>query len=218
MNKIIMSFKFLMPYVPYFIMNRIKKSMDKKQLRAWQKNGCPVPPPHIVKQITIAAYQQKFGYTTFVETGTFMGDMVQAQKKNFKQIISIELGNELYKKAKKRFINDTNVSIVLGDSGKMLPSILKDINNPAIFWLDGHYSEGITAKGSTDCPIFEELDAILDNKRMNHILLIDDARCFNGISDYPSIEKISTYISSKNVAFKVEVKDDTIRYVLENCN
>ena len=211
MNEIFKRLKFLSPYIPYFVFNTIKKIIDKKQFKEWQKNGCSVPPPHIVKQRTIADYQQKYGYTTFIETGTFMGDMVEAQKKNFKQIISIELGKELYKKAQKRFYNDSNVSIIYGDSGKMLP-----VNNPAIFWLDGHYSEGITAKGCTECPIFEELDAIFDKKKINHILLIDDARCFNGKSDYPSIEKISAYISNKNVNYNIEVKNDTIRYVIES--
>lgn len=73
--------------------------------------------------------------------------MVEAQKTRFKKIISIELGVDLFVKAKKGFKNDKNVVIIQGDSREMLPKILKDINKPAIFWLDGHYSAGITAKG-----------------------------------------------------------------------
>ena len=132
-------------------------------VEAWQKNGCPVPPPHVVKQRIIKEYQQRFNYSTFIETGTYLGDMVEAQKSSFKKVISIELSNELFLKAKKRFKNDSNVLIVQGDSGKQLPEILKTVNEPAIFWLDGHYSEGKTAKGDKDCPIFEELDAIFDH-------------------------------------------------------
>jgi hypothetical protein len=191
--------KVLRPFIPQIVWDRVKKQ--------WQT-------PHLVKQNTIKEYQQKYGYTTLVETGTYLGDMVEAQKTRFKKIISIELGVDLFEKAKERFNNDKNVLIVQGDSGKVLPIILKDINEPAIFWLDGHYSGGVTAKGDKECPIFEELDAILNNKRFNHILLIDDARCFIGDGDYPSIKKLTEFIRSKNDKYQVEVKHDIIRYVV----
>ena len=202
------------PFVPQIVLNALRNAQQKKQLNKWQKSGCPAPPPHIVKQMTIREYHQKHQYTTLVETGTYKGDMVEAQKTRFKKIISIELGVDLYLKAKKRFINDKNVIIVQGDSGKVLPKILLDINEPAIFWLDGHYSSGITAKGDKECPIFEELDSIFNSKKFNHILLIDDARLFLGAGDYPTIEKLTEYIRSKNEKYQVEVKHDIIRYVI----
>jgi len=216
MAGIIRKLKFLSPLVPYFILNKVRRNEDKKDLEQWRKNGCPVPPPHIVKQIVIAEHQKKYGNSILVETGTFRGDMVEVQKKRFKKIISIELGDELFAKAKKRFSGDKNVFLVHGDSGKMLPEILTGINEPAIFWLDGHYSSGMSVKGDTECPIFEELDAIFNAGRFNHILLIDDARCFNGTGDYPSIEALTAYIKNKNVQFQFEVKDDIIRYVIKN--
>lgn len=202
------------PFVPQIVWNTLRNAQQKKQLNKWQKSSCPVPPPHIVKQMTIGEYHQKYQYTTLVETGTYKGDMVEAQKTRFKKIISIELGVDLYMKAKKRFNNDKNVIIVQGDSGKVLPKILLDINEPAIFWLDGHYSAGITAKGDKECPIFEELDSIFNSKKFNHILLIDDARCFLGEGDYPTIEKLTEYIRNKNEKYQVEVKHDIIRYVI----
>lgn len=206
--------KILKLFVPIIVLNRLKKQLEKKQYKEWEKSGCPIPPPHIVKQIIIGEYQQKYGYTTLVETGTYMGDMVEAQKTRFNKIISIELGVDLFKKAQKRFNNDKNVFIVQGDSGKVLPKILKDINESAIFWLDGHYSAGITEKGDKECPIFEELDAIFNSKNFNHILLIDDARCFIGQGDYPTIEKLTGYIKNKDEKYQVEVKHDVIRYVI----
>jgi hypothetical protein len=51
----------------------------------------------------------------------------------------------------------------------VLPLIIKDLNEPAIFWLDGHYSSGITAKGDKICPIFEELDSIFNNSKSRFI-------------------------------------------------
>jgi hypothetical protein len=210
--------KILKPFVPQWVLNTkrnaFRKRRETKQISEWNKNGCPVPPPHIVKQMTIAEYQDKYKYGVLVETGTYMGDMVEAQKKRFQKIFSIELGVDLFNNATRRFKKDKNVTIVQGDSGKVLPKILSEINEPAIFWLDGHYSAGITAKGEKECPIFEEVDAIFNSKKFNHILLIDDARCFIGEGDYPTISQLTEYIKSKNEKYQVEVKNDIIRFVV----
>jgi hypothetical protein len=173
---------------------------------------------HIIKQNTIREYQQKFGYRILVETGTFFGDMVEAQKKRFDKIISIELGVYLFERALKRFNKDNNVTIIQGDSGKVLPKILKDINEPVIFWLDGHYSGGITKKGDKNCPIFEELDAIFNGKKFNHVLLIDDARCFTGVDGFPSLAELTRYVKSKSRNYQIEIKDDILRCTIINLN
>ncbi len=207
--------KILRPFIPKMFLKLIATFRRKKELENWQKNGCSNPPPHFVKQLIVSEYQNKYRYSTLIETGTYMGDMVEAQKNNFKKIISIELGDDLYKNAKIRFKDEKNIIIVKGDSGKVLPSILTDLNDPAIFWLDGHYSAGITAKGDKECPIFEELDAIFQSKKLNHILLIDDARCFNGEGDYPTIEQLSEYVKGKNQNYQVEVKNDIIRFSIQ---
>jgi hypothetical protein len=206
--------KILRPIIPQFAINRLKKARNQKELTKWYSNGCPIPPPHIVKQRTIQEYQNKYQYTTFIETGTYLGDMVEAQKKIFRKIYSIELGLTLFDKATKRFKNDKNITIIQGDSGEVLKNVLLELNEPAIFWLDGHYSGGITAKGDKNCPIYKELDAISESKGFNHILLIDDARCFNGNGDYPTVDQLTEYIKSKNEKYQVHVKDDIIRCVI----
>jgi hypothetical protein len=207
---------FLKSLMPARVLGILKKTVQKREYKKWLKNGCPVPPPYYLKQITIKEYQERYGYEILVETGTYLGDMVEAQKKNFKKIISIELSAELSEKAKKRFRNDKHIQILNGDSGKILPGVLAGITNPAIFWLDGHYSEGITAKGEKESPIIEELNAILKYRNLSHILLIDDARSFVGKGDYPSIEELKEYIKTKNVNYQIDIKDDIIR--LERLN
>ena len=205
--------KIIRSLLPKFVFERyIKRWRDQKAWNEWKSKGCPVPPPHIVKQLTIIEYQEKFKYNILVETGTYLGEMVAAQRKNFNTIYSIELGVALYKKAKAKFKNNKNVIILQGDSGKVLPHVLSEINEPAIFWLDGHYSAGITAKGDKECPIFEELDAIFHSRKFNHIILIDDARCFTGVGDYPTIEKLTEYVKEKQENYQVEVKHDIIRF------
>lgn len=207
--------KLLRPLVPQRVLNQYKRQRQIREVKAWQKEGCYVPPPHLVKQLTIKQYQQKYNCGTLVETGTFEGAMVEAQKTKFKKIISIELAPQLYYRAKQRFNRDKHVKIVQGDSGKVLPKLLPEIKDPAIFWLDGHYSRGETAKGEKECPIFEELNSIFNNPKMNHVLLIDDARCFIGKDDYPTIDSLVEFIRAKNEAYQVEVKHDIIRCVTD---
>ncbi len=200
-------------FTPKDVLKKRKEEQNEIVIREWRKNGCPVPPPDVIKQLAISSYQETYGYNTLIETGTYKGDMVEAQKSKFQKIISIELGVKLFNKAKRRFKGDKNVTIVQGDSGKMLPEVVKDLKEPAIFWLDGHYSDGITAKGDKECPILEELDSIFKAKNLNHIILVDDARLFVGVGDYPTIEELTTRIKTKNPRYEVEVKDDIIRYV-----
>lgn len=200
--------------IPGRIMYLFEKSLSKRRIRKWNESGCPAPPPHIIKQNIIAEYQQQYGYSVLLETGTYLGEMVQAQKKRFKRIISIELGVDLYNRAVKKFRKDNNIEIVHGDSGKVLPLVLKGINEPIIFWLDGHYSEGVTAKGEKNCPIFEEIDAIFNSVKFDHVILIDDARYFIGEGDYPTINELTEYVKSKDDRYKAIVKHDIIRYVI----
>ena len=58
-----------------------------------------------------------------------------------------------------------------------LKNIISEITQPAIFWLDAHWS-GLNTYGTNDeCPILEELD-IINTSNSKHVLMIDDARLF----------------------------------------
>lgn len=195
---------------------RASKSRLMRQsiLTAWEKAGRPVPTPHEVKQLTIEQYQAASQHTILVETGTYLGDMIEAQRTRFKQLFSIELSQKLWENATERFIMHPHIHIIQGDSGHVLQRVVDHLTQPAVFWLDGHYSSGITARGEKDCPIFGEIDAICSGLRLNHILLVDDARCFTGEGDYPTIDELTAYIQKKQPEYQVEVKDDIIRYTV----
>ena len=125
------------------------------------------------------------------------------------------MGEKLWRNAVKRFKKQKHITLIHGDSGEVLKNITEQLNEPVLFWLDGHYSGGITAKAGQDCPILKEIDAIFMYKKLNHILLIDDARCFDGTNDYPTIEELIGYIKNKNEKYVVEIKDDIIRCIIE---
>ncbi len=166
---------------------------------------------HKQKQSILNYYRRRFGMETLIETGTYEGDMVFAMRNRFEKIYSIELGNELATRAKQRFSTHQHIKILQGDSSVVLPKILTDINTRALFWLDGHYSGGITAKGSSHTPIISELDAILSRDVKGDVILIDDARCFNGEKDYPTLESIKKFINEKNNTLSIIIKSDIIR-------
>jgi hypothetical protein len=180
-------------------------------LQDWENKGRPVPPPHQYKQLVIEEYQKKYKTQCLVETGTYLGDMIEAQRKNFQQLYSIELSEALWRQAVDRFKAYPHIKILLGDSGKVLPDVVANLKETAIFWLDGHYSAGITVKGEKECPIYAELDAILSAPTLKHIILIDDARDFKGENDYPSIAELETYVRTRQPEYVCEVKDDLIR-------
>jgi hypothetical protein len=80
-----------------------------------------------------------------------------------------------------------------------------------LFWLDGHYSGGITAKGRTDTPVAEELEHILTHPVMGHVVLIDDARCFVGQDHYPTLDELKEMILNKRPDWVFDVENDIIR-------
>jgi hypothetical protein len=146
-----------------------------------------------------------------VETGTYMGDMVAAMSADFDQIHSIELGPDLFEKARQRFAGMAHVQLHQGDSATTLPEVLRRLNGPALFWLDGHYSAGITAKGSKDTPIVEELEAIYRHDAQRHVILIDDARLFDGSADYPTLDNLRKRVTGWSPNAVMAVADDIIR-------
>jgi hypothetical protein len=202
--------------LPDFVLRPLQEINLSRQVTAWKQSGGPIPPPYTVKQYAVIQYQKKYCCSTFIETGTYLGDMIEAQKRRFNKLISIELAESLFQRSKARFTSDVHIEILEGDSGKVLPSIMQHITEPVIFWLDGHYSQGETAKGDLECPIIAEIDAILVTAphKLPHVILIDDARDFTGKNDYPTIEGLDKYIKQINPAYELEVKDDIIRFTI----
>lgn len=188
----------------------------KKEFLNWQRRGKPNPPPYSVKEAVVKGYAKKFSIDTFVETGTYFGDMVYAMKDTFNKIYSVELDDNVYKKAKERFARFPHIQIIQGDSGRALPNILSLITEPALFWLDAHYSGGITARGDLDTPIMKELQHIFNNSIHDHVILIDDARHFRGQNGYPTLKELQSFVFQRYPGSVFEVKNDIIRIYRED--
>jgi hypothetical protein len=178
---------------------------------SWLRQGCPVPPPHLIKQSIIRSYAAEYHFSTLIETGTFLGDMVAATRGSFSRIYSIELDEELHRLASRRFADDERVTILRGDSATVLRDVLSHLDTPALFWLDAHYSGGPTARGSEDSPIIHELELVLTHRIDGHGILIDDARCFIGRDGYPTLRELKHYLHNRRIDYKCDIAHDVIR-------
>jgi len=181
-----------------------------------------LPPEYHFKREQINRIRLQYKFKILIETGTFFGETVEYFKNVFDRVYSIELSEELADQAKEKFINDQNVCIIHGDSGEVLKNLIVSINEPILFWLDGHYSSEFlvggkyikTAKGKKDTPIKEEIEAVLQSK-FDHVILIDDARLFLGIDDYPSISSIKRLVWKNRKNYITTVEHDII-YIKPN--
>lgn len=158
------------------------------------------------KQALISRIAREHGLQVFVETGTFHGDMIHTQREHFHKLISIELSEALFQACCQRFAGDSKVQLHQGDSGIKLGEVAGSLNQPALFWLDAHYSRGDTAGAGTDAPILRELSGIAPRNQRKDAILIDDARLFGLKSDYPKLEKIRAFAARSwpNHAFSVQ--------------
>lgn len=158
-----------------------------------------------------------FGHDIFIESGTCYGTTAMLAKDIFNEVHTIELEDNFYNKAVVNFAREKNVKIYHGDSGALLPSILKNLKQRnIIFWLDGHFSGGTTAKGHYNTPIMAELQAIKESGILNGILLIDDICCFSPDTkelaevacDYPTMNQVRNAILEINPGYIIIMYGD----------
>jgi hypothetical protein len=171
----------------------------------WKLKGSPQPKvPHLVKQRVIQEYAQKFHLRTLIETGTNFSHMLYVQKDHFKEIYSIELDPWKVGIARKKFADRPYIHVLEGDSGEVLPKLLPDLKEPCLFWLDGHDFDIST-------PVKKELEALYKHPIQDHVLLVDDARWFDGRTDYPTLEEMRAQVARDYPGHVMEVRDDMIR-------
>ena len=139
-----------------------------------------------------------------------MGDTTNVLSKVAKMVFSIEPEPELFSKAEQRFSNASNVKIIKGLSEDVFPQLLPTISGDICFWLDGHYSAGITFKGPQDTPVIDELTAIGENitTMSKIVVMVDDVRCFDPknseFSAYPSVDFLVDWARKHNLTWHIE--------------
>jgi hypothetical protein len=194
--------------------SQIKKRTGAEQVvrgLGWIQRDFGSPAPNFVKWSVLKRWGSD---ATWIETGTYLGETTEFISKFAKKVVSIEPASELVGLARKKFSRQSNVSIAEGTSEEVLEltlSNLDEINKQDInFWLDGHYSEGITYLGDVECPVPEELSIIKDFIKPSYkvTILIDDVRSFSPtgetISGYPSLSYLVSWADENQLFWTIE--------------
>lgn len=154
------------------------------------------------------------GREVWIETGTYSGSTTRKLLRFSKKVITIEPSAELHREALRRLRKFKKVELIHGLSEAHLDAVTaslarngaKDIS----FWLDGHYSGGITVRGESDTPIVHELETIARYRGVftSISVFIDDVRCFNPSVDefrtYPNLSFLTTWSESNRLFWTIE--------------
>jgi glycosyltransferase involved in cell wall biosynthesis len=168
----------------------------------------------------VDALQSALKLEVLVETGTFKGDTAAAVQGSFDRIISIELSQELWAEAAKRFADQPHVQILQGDSAEQLRTLSPELQSKnALYWLDAHWcvADG-TAGELSQCPLLQELQAI-DRLNNGSVVLIDDARLFlapplapHEISQWPAFNEIVKALQGLSANHELMIVNDVIAF------
>ncbi len=158
----------------------------------------------------------------FVESGTFHGETYRkaVESSYFERVYSVEVVEELYQKAHKLYDANGPYRVFLGKSYEVFVSSIFPQCWPddrIFFWLDGHYSGGVTGGAERPCPLLDELIAIRDACPTESVVIaIDDTDDFGrqdantpGIN-WPSqddVEQIAFQINSSFVVLDYTGKE-----------
>lgn len=171
--------------------------------------------PHEERVKIVRKYAEDYGLTTFIESGTGEAFTLIRVRDLFARCYTVEIDPELHARAVAIFANDPNVQCSLGDSAQWLPDLIESLTEPALFWLDGHFCGGPT-KPPIDTPIVTELISCVERAPKGSVILIDDARLFDGgvehsleFKDYPSIDWVA--VTAIKAGFEFELADDVMR-------
>ena len=166
-------------------------------------------PPQLV-----LAIREQFKADCFVETGTFQGVTAIWAGKNFPTVVTIEASGQLHAQAVANFSHHKNIRFLLGNSPAVLRQIVPTLPPRTIYWLDAHWSGGVTAGQENECPLLDEISAIDSPEAF---ILIDDARLFlappplpHKAEQWPDLASVMATLREKYPSRYILVSEDVI--------
>jgi hypothetical protein len=179
----------------------------EQAVKDWANRGYAAPAPQCVKQAVLL--RNNLDDSTWIETGTFLGDTTEFLSFSSSFVHTIEPAPELYAKAKQRFLEFQNVKVHNAISEIIFPQLLPTLSGNVCFWLDGHYSGGNTFAGPNDTPLLVELKCISENlhRFSNTVILIDDIRLCGKLhiyGAYPSLNELIDFANQNNLMWQIE--------------
>lgn len=129
--------------------------------------------------------RKKHGCDIYLETGLWDPrtdiSCKYALKCNFDKVYSIEIRNDWVDIGKNIFhdyIRNGSLHLINDDSTNLAKYIVNnpDFNRKTMFFLDAHVDNTNIHNFRKNCPLVEELDAIRQLSRKDHLIMIDDVR------------------------------------------
>ena len=148
---------------------------------------------------------------TFIETGTYHGDMLARLTGVFDQLYSVERDPGLYRSAVRRFRSAPHVTLYHDDSALALGAILARAKGPSVVWLDAHPTPGEPG----EIPLLSELVAVFKDRGGGHRVLIDDVRGLSGEGGWPSLTEIVLLLHRSERVTHLSVAYDMMAFNVE---
>lgn len=136
----------------------------------------------------------KKDFKIFFESGTNEGDSVAtAIEAGFEKIISVELEEDIFLRARARFANFSQVTILHGLTTQMLEVYLPALQEKVLFFLDGHPDAT-----NSMTPIMDEID-LIRNHPYPDLIMGDDARLMGKAKwESATVEEIYRHVLLKS--------------------
>lgn len=109
---------------------------------------------------------RSLGVVNAIETGTYLGETTKYLSGLFRHVWSIESNPKYHRRALARLKRLNNLSLVFGDSGKLLGEVLGRLSERVFVFLDAHWYD--------HCPIEEELATLARFRHLDPVLAIHD--------------------------------------------
>ncbi len=153
---------------------------------------------------------------TFVETGTNRAETAAWASGQFEQVYTVEAYEPLHQQAVEKYGDRKNIHFLKGDSREHIRSLIHQLQDPAIFWLDAHWCGEFTFGKADECPVIGEVE-LLNSCPVPHIVLIDDARLFlapppapHQADHWPDIATVCRLLTDYRTPRYVVVHEDVI--------
>lgn len=150
------------------------------------------PPADRAKRRHLLDLFRARAHEVFVESGTYLGGTVAFMRPYARRIVSVEIEPALYEAARRRFAGVANVELLLGDAATIVPEIVAALREPALVWLDGHFTGGVnsvTGEAVEPAPGILESLGKLDLPR-GMTVVVDDVRLFGRGDGFPPLDNL----------------------------
>jgi hypothetical protein len=184
---------------------------ERRRRRRERRHWTAAYPSASRKLEVLREYARAYELRVLVETGTYEGETAWALRREFDRIVTVELSDELWQLARRRFVPAPQVEVRHGDSPTVLRDVLEELREPALFWLDAHVSTTKSAHGELPSPVLQELELVLSHDVSGNVVLVDDVRLLSGSDGWPAVGELEALVHHIRPELEFAVAEDVVR-------